>query len=213
MRKSIAWLSALVAIGFFLVASYVVAQVPSSDRIQILANDRTTTEFPSPNFHPLDQFIAEDGEAGGTCFGTIHCTFSSLIGVRSGVHNATFNTAVTLTEPGGGASDFIVLSAVSTGGVQSWTLNFFSDPEGGFPPILVSLVGPPTLVPETGGVQDISGLFLDSDGQTRITPLFNVLVQSDVEPVPEPSTWLLFGSGLAGMMLWRRLRRKKLCPK
>lgn len=31
-----------------------------------------------------------------------------------------------------------------------------------------------------------------------------VVLESLGSPVPEPSTWLLFGSGLAGLAAWRR---------
>ncbi|HTE88462.1 MAG TPA: PEP-CTERM sorting domain-containing protein [Terriglobales bacterium] len=209
MRTSTASLGAFVASSFFLVASYSGAQVvTNSDRIVISPiPERTVPQFgASPCvpgqagvgcFNPLDQSIAETGETASP--------FSSLIGVRSGVHNATFNTAVTLLEPDGTASDFIVLSAVATpAGVQTWTLNFFSDTESKLPVILLELVGPAAQVQETGGLQDISALFLDSDGVNRITPLFNVLVQSDIEAVPEPSTWLLLGSGVAILIVWKR---------
>jgi hypothetical protein len=175
-----------------------VAQVTSnSDRIVISPNERTAIEFPSPNFNPLDRLLAEADEP---------VSVTSFIGIRSGVHNATFNTAVTLVEPDGTASDFVVLSAVATpAGAQSWSLTFFSDAaERGLPVILLELVGPATRVVEDGTLQDISGLFLNSDGVTRIAPLFNVLVQSDLEPVPEPATSLLLGSGLMGLALWRK---------
>jgi hypothetical protein len=33
---------------------------------------------------------------------------------------------------------------------------------------------------------------------------FNTLDSGPANPIPEPSTWLLFGSGLAGLMLWRK---------
>jgi len=207
MRNSTGRLSAIVAIGFFLVAPYAEAQVANSDQITISAiPERTVPQFGSNTgaqgspacaagcFNPLPALSIPEG-AGDNLL-------NYFIGFRPSTptqpHGATFNTAVELIESNGSISDIIELSIVSIADVtgaslgQNWTLNFFSDTEGGAAlQHLTGLVGAAVQVQETGSSQDISGLFLDSDGRTRITPLFNVLVQSDLNAVPEPSTLVL----------------------
>ena len=194
------------------------------------------TFVPNPgSFNPLSQSFPE-GSGEGSTNPLISNYFLGFRQAAPGIgsHSETFNTAVALIEPVGTgglvlASDVILFSVVSVRGPtgaslgQNWTLTFFSDVEGNLEfrdPLGVSLPGTGScpqdgtvpescIVPiqETGGVQDISALFLNSDGTPfggGAGPLFNVFVQSDVESVPEPSTWLLLGSGLAGFVIWRR---------
>jgi hypothetical protein len=118
---------------------------------------------------------------------------------------------VELTEPDGSISDIVVLHIVGNSTTmtdQSWTLKFFSDNEGTplQPFTCLGTVPCVTIIPETGGLQDISGDFFDSNGRTRINPLFTVKVQPDSDVVPEPRSVILIAIGALG--LFPLLRRR-----
>ena len=208
MHKSTAYMSALVAIGLFLAVPNVLADT-ISDRIVISANAATATKTIS--FNPLDKSFTEADEAAG-----LTNPYTFFVGVRSGVHFATYDSAVELLEPDGTISDIVDfhLDGTTNPGVQSVTLKFFSDTEGG-----AALQPPPgafvVTTPETGGVlQDITSLFLNSHGLPGGDVPATIQIQSDLEavptaPVPEPSTLLLLGSGLAslGGAVWRKRRQ------
>jgi len=200
MRSSTALVAILVVFALLLPVAADALPVPLSDQLVISANERTPSEFPSFS-GPVTVTITEFP-------GVVEDPISFPIGTRSGTHDASFNTAVALTEAGGGISDIIEFTIVSTNGVQTWTAQFISDSDRGSLTLPTNAFVVP--VPETGVVQVISGDFLNSDGLTRMAPLFNVFVQSDVE-VPEPSTLILLGSGLAGLTagaVWRKRRQK-----
>lgn len=61
---------------------------------------------------------------------------------------------------------------------------------------------------ETGLVQQVDLTWRDTQ-TSSIVATDHIQFQSDLDgqvpvPVPESSTWLLFGSGVAGLMLWRQ---------
>src|ERR1700730_3426854 len=98
MRASTAYVSVLVASALLLPGASVVLDVPLSDQLVVSANDGTPSEFSS--FQSLTLSITE-------FLGVVEDPFPFSLGTRAGTHDATFNTAVALTEPGGGISDIV----------------------------------------------------------------------------------------------------------
>ena len=123
---------------------------------------------------------------------------SDLAGPASTIPPETF--LVALTEPGTG-EDSDVLDLQHAAGTAAYSFLFISDSEGG--PGLG--LGPSVpRIPETGELQDVTQ-FLPAELRDFG---FSVSVQSDVEPVPEPASIVLLGSGIAGVGTLLRRRRQ-----
>jgi hypothetical protein len=204
MRNAICWAFLLVGIGVFLPLNRALADgIPVADRLVISANARTPSEFPT-TFNPLDMSFPESTETT--------TPFTWFIGFRPSTptnpHGSTFDASVVFLDPGSTAiSDIVTLHVVATFDAtgaplgQNWTVIGTSDTNAGPPLDFPS--GFYTTTTETGDLQDISGLFVNSRDQTRITPLFNVFGQSDTE-VPEPSSLFLLGTASAMLVCWHR---------
>jgi len=132
------------------------------------------------------------------------------------------NAWAVLRERGGVVSDYVFLSVTPrpAQGDARVLVGFQSDPF-----MFREFPGPPAVVraqaiPEDGTLQDLSNDFFRVQGgmaanvsltcPTCQTPFLSVKVQSDPpEPIPEPTTLLLFGTTMAGLGLGARWRRRR----
>jgi hypothetical protein len=145
-----------------------------------------------------------------SCTTTARETFGSIVVEHATITSPVFSPilpdhAVIFTEPAGGAnaqnSDVLTIS-----GGPSAQLNFFSDAVGS---VNISVPGDvPSVIAENGTFQDVTSLF--SNVPTGLTILVRSEAVDGAEPMPEPSTWLLLGTGLLGLFGYTWRRRKPI---
>lgn len=101
-----------------------------------------------------------------------------------------------LETPGGPVSDYVWVHRLNN---VFTVIDFVSDID--LPLTLPST--PLNTVVETGALQDVGGYTSDDGTSVRFA------VQSDVETVPEPSTWLMMATGILGLLGHGWRQRKK----
>jgi hypothetical protein len=147
-----------------------------------------------------------------------------LVAPRGAIPRATFAAVVLLEGKGGPVSDVITLDIATIGMREEfdgtiiivfttkYLLTLTSDVEG--QPALMNPVPDPrhrNELVEDGTEQNISALFVDTLGnQVDTTPAFTVKVSSD--PVPAPSSLVLLGTGLAGLLGYGWRARRRVTP-
>ena len=173
--------------------------VASAQAGQVYINDSQTTG------------ITVTDNCGGTCFGNFvavdneHVTFDWYVGLGS---RAT-STDMSILWDGTTVSDYLIFSSVfqsSTVGVS-----FYSD--GGSHDVNAEAInwynqlGNPHLLVldlETEGVSQKVADYLNFNAESPYPSIDQMYVTSGT---PEPGTWVLIGTGLAGMVVARRRRR------
>ena len=127
-------------------------------------------------------------------------------------HTSSPDTGLTIAygfmlEPGSREiSDFVTLVFIVSGGEASVIELFASDKKND-----LGILGPgfPAIV-ENYTLQDLTGIFANVAGVPVALPEGLVIgVRSEPDEVPEPSTWLLFSSGLSGLVACRRWFRTR----
>ena len=112
--------------------------------------------------------------------------------------------------PGGPLSDIIRFNPAGTGGpAYPASLVFYSDQDGG----VESLAGtrfPTAPYANTLTLTEVNGgvVYTPLAGQPGFVSGFSVTYHG-ISDVPEPSTWILMGTGLVGLLGYRWRRREK----
>jgi hypothetical protein len=150
------------------------------------------------------QAAAPVGDSWDTGPGTTATTVSDPAIFANGVDTGVVTTVgngvvVTLTEAGGGISDYIYSFGAPGKPTHIW---FLSDTQGSasLPPQLNNIALTTIAMSETGSFQALT----NNQGQNIFGTPFRV--KSDLNPIPEPATWMMIILGFAGLGLALRRR-------
>ena len=190
-------LAAPVAFLVFLFA----VQPASADTITFVDTTNTITVTHSGSQHNVVLFNTQTSTPG-SCSDTESFQCDIFITSPTGATPTSSTTGLNVSEAGVDPTQAVSDSVFAQQNATSYLVIFASDPPGDPGAVLglTPLPGAPS-ISETGGVQTAFTLSW-SDGTSD-----TIQFQSDLDPVPEPGTLILFASGLVSVM---GLARRKI---
>jgi hypothetical protein len=212
MRKLFTYAFAVAVINFAMTATVQAANLTLDDTVEGVMTFRHDANW---EFGVTSQGTAFGSFIAGTT------TTNSELGTFTGTY---FVNSAGIPDPGSGIiylvdsvdnniiSDIITASWSTSSNIATFNVSFQSSATGSNLGLL-SVVNPAFAglgVAETGSTLAIQGLFRDVTTAAAVSIPSNLTLQAGSvnDPIPEPATIILFGTGMVGLIAWRKYGKK-----